>query len=393
MINLNNSVEQLLQAFIHYQSVTPYDAGCQKLIMEQLSAIGFECTQLDNPPVSNFFARFGTQKPLFIFAGHTDVVPVGDESKWDTDPFILTQRNGLLYGRGTADMKGGIAAMLSAVNRFIQDHPRFEGSIGFLITSGEEGDHFHLGTEYVMEQLHIAGIHPDYCIVGEPSSTDTVGDIIKIGRRGSLTAKIILEGKQGHVAYPHLAENPIHTISPALNELVSTQWDNGNDFFPPTSLQITNIQAGGQASNIIPGVLHLDLNIRYSTEQTDETLKKAIHRIFERHALKPTIEWRLNGKPFLTSHGKLLEACQVAIQKHTGKQPELSTSGGTSDGRFIAPYGVEVIELGLINATIHQVNECISLTDLVTLTDIYHTCLISLFGNNKANEKLETQYY
>jgi len=379
MIDAWNSIEQLLHALIEYRSITPDDAGCQDLLIEILTAIGFECSRLDNPPVSNFFARFGTQKPLFMFAGHTDVVPVGDESKWHSDPFTLKQHNGMLYGRGTADMKGSIAAMLFAVKRFIHDHPNLQGSIGFLITSGEEGDHFHLGTEYAMEQLYIAGIHPDFCIVGEPSSTHHIGDVIKIGRRGSLSAKIILHGKQGHVAYPHLAENPIHTLSPALNELAYTQWDSGNDFFPPTSLQITRIQAGGQASNVIPGELYLDLNIRYSTEQTEDTLKEAIHRMFERHGLKPTIEWRLNGKPFLTAHGKLLEACQFAIQNHTGKQPDLSTSGGTSDGRFIAPYGVEVIELGPINATIHQVNECVSLADLETLTDIYYTCLVSLF--------------
>ena len=367
------SLEELLRTLIRYPSITPHDVGCQEGLIHTLESLGFECQRFDNPPVSNFFARFGQETPLFIFAGHTDVVPVGDQTKWQTDPFTLTNHNGMLYGRGTADMKGSIAAMMIAAERFVINHPNPIGSIGFLITSGEEGDHFHLGTEYVMEMLDKAGIHPDYCIVGEPSSTLRIGDVIKIGRRGSLTGKLTLHGKQGHVAYPHLAENPIHTLSSALQELVSTQWDTGNDYFPPTSLQITHIHAGGQANNIIPGELVLDFNIRYSSEQTEECLKLAIHALFERHGLKPVIEWRLNGQPFLTSHGKLLEVCKQSILQHTGKLPEHSTSGGTSDGRFIAPYGVEVIELGPMNASIHQVNECVALADLETLSAIYYT--------------------
>lgn len=368
-----NTIQDILSTLISYPSVTPNDVGCQDKIIEFLEAIGFECKRFNNPPVSNFFARYGTNDPLFIFAGHTDVVPVGDESKWHTDPFLLTQQNDMLYGRGTADMKGSIAAMMMATKRFVMKYPQPKGSLGFLITSGEEGDHFHLGTEYVMEQLHQAGIHPNFCVVGEPSSTSQVGDVIKIGRRGSLSGKLLLHGQQGHVAYPHLAINPIHTLSQILHIFVNTQWDNGNEFFPPTSLQITHIHSGGLAGNIIPGELVLDFNIRYSSEHTDESLKTIVHDFFEYHGLKPSIEWRLNGKPFLTAKGTLLNACKQAIQTHTGKIPDSSTSGGTSDGRFIAPYGVEIIELGPVNANIHQVNECVSLADLETLTEIYYT--------------------
>lgn len=377
MIQLSR-LEELLKQLIEYPSITPHDTGCQDFLITHLESLGFKCQRFNNPPVSNFFARLGESKPLFLFAGHTDVVPAGDESKWNTPPFRLTHQNGMLYGRGTADMKGSIAAMLIAAERIVKTD--FTGSLGFLITSGEEGDHYHLGTGYVMAQLHEAGIHPDYCIVGEPSSTAHIADVIKIGRRGSLTAKITLHGKQGHVAYPHLAVNPIHTLSPALHELVATAWDEGNEAFPPTSLQITHIAAGGQANNIIPGDVSFSFNIRYSTEQTEETLKKAINACFKRHHLEPEIEWRLSGEPFLTAHGQLLESCQHAIQHHTGQLPECSTSGGTSDGRFIAPYGVEVVELGPVNATIHQVNECVALNDLEVLSDIYTSILSHIFS-------------
>lgn len=377
---MNHTIEKILESLISYPSETPHDAGCQEYIIHFLESLGFHCSRFDNPPVSNFFARFGQEQPLLVFAGHTDVVSIGDRSKWHTDPFKLTHQDGMLFGRGTADMKGSIAAMLSAAQQFVTHHPTPIGSLGFLITSGEEGDHFHLGTEYAMAQLHAAGIHPNYCIVGEPSSTKQLGDMIKIGRRGSLSGKLTLHGKQGHVAYPHLAMNPIHTISPVLHELVSFQWDNGNAYFPPTSFQITRIEAGGSASNVIPGELQLDFNIRFSTEQTETNLKKIMNDCFSRYDLSPNIEWRLNGEPFLTSHGKLLEHCMNAIQHHTGLTPECSTSGGTSDGRFIAPYGVEVIELGPINASIHQVNECVALADLETLSKIYYAMCKSLLG-------------
>jgi succinyl-diaminopimelate desuccinylase len=365
-------LKELLAKLISFQSVTPEDAGCQDYMIELLQDIGFTCKRYDNPPVANFFARLGTHAPLLIFAGHTDVVPVGEHTKWQTDPFKLHEQDGILYGRGTADMKGSIASMLIAAARFVKAYPDFSGSLGFLITSGEEGDEFDLGTPYVMEQLHKEGLHPDFCVVGEPSSSKCVGDVIKIGRRGSLTATLELHGKQGHVAYPHLAENPIHKITPALAELTALHWDEGNAHFPPTSMQITNIHSGGQAGNIIPGELKLQFNFRYSTEQTDATLKAAVEECFARHQLKPIIKWRLNGKPFLTSGGQLLESSIAAIEELTDQKPELSTSGGTSDGRFIAPFGIEVIELGPVNATIHQVNECVALADLETLSNIYY---------------------
>lgn len=371
-------IRDVLAKLISYPSITPNDVGCQDYMIEMLENIGFHCQRLDNPPVANFFAQMGTGSPCLIFAGHTDVVPVGNNSQWQTDPFCLEEKNGMLYGRGVADMKGSLASMLIAAERFVASHPDFSGSLGFLITSGEEGDDYDLGTPYVMSQLQVQGIHPDFCIVGEPSSTKHVGDVIKVGRRGSLNAKLTLNGKQGHVAYPHLAENPIHTLAPALAELTSRRWDEGNAYFPPTSLQITHIHAGGQANNIIPGELTLHLNVRYSTEQTCEGLMQQIEASFARHELSPIIDWRLSGKPFLTSQGKLLERCITVIQQQTERSPELSTSGGTSDGRFIAPFGVEVIELGPVNATIHQVNECVALKDLGVLTDMYYSLCVAL---------------
>lgn len=366
------AIQSLLRDLIQYQSVTPNDVGCQDYLINRLKAFGFDCLRFNHPPVANFFARFGTNKPLLVFAGHTDVVPVGDCNKWHTDPFQLHENNGILYGRGVADMKGSIAAMLMAAEKLIANHPNFSGSLGFLITSGEEGDDYHLGTPFIMEQLTQKGVAIDYCIVGEPSSSHRLADTIKIGRRGSLNASITLHGKQGHVAYPHLARNAIHMISPVLAELTQQSWDKGNAYFPPTSLQITHLQAGGLANNVIPGELNLQLNIRYSTEQTESTLKQAIEACFERHHLNPEIHWRLSGEPFLTDKGQLLNTCLRVIEQKTGQLPELSTSGGTSDGRFIAPFGVEVVELGPINATIHQVNECVALADLEQLADLYY---------------------
>lgn len=373
-----DDLKEILRQLIACQSVTPTDAGCQDYMIEILNGMGFDCERFDKAPVANFFAQIGHAQPLLIFAGHTDVVPIGDCDKWHTDPFTLHERNGLLYGRGTADMKGSLACMLIAAGRFVRDHPNFKGSLGFLITSGEEGDDFNLGTPYVMNELKKRNIKPSYCIVGEPSSDKTVGDVIKIGRRGSLTASIELHGKQGHVAYPHLAENPIHKLSPALLELTTTCWDNGNAHFPPTSLQITHIKSGGQANNIIPGELDLQFNIRYSTEHTANTLKTAVLACFTRHGLTPTINWRINGEPFLTKSGKLLDSCIEIIKKETQQQPELSTSGGTSDGRFIAPYGIEVIELGPVNQTIHQVNECVAWADLEQLSSLYYSVCVKL---------------
>lgn len=367
------NIQEWLESLIRYPSITPNDVGCQDEIIHFLETLGFQCQRFDHSPVSNFFAQYGDGDPLLIFAGHTDVVPIGDRQAWHSDPFTLHQKDDLLYGRGTADMKGSIASMLVAAERFVQQHPTPSGRLGFLITSGEEGDHFDLGTPFVMSQLQKQGIHPQYCIVGEPSSSKQVGDVVKIGRRGSLTGQLRLNGKQGHVAYPHLAENPIHTISPALNELTTTQWDEGNEYFPPTSLQITHIKAGGEANNIIPGELDLHFNFRYSTEQSADSLKTAVEQCFAKHGLKAAIHWRLNGEPFITAQGKLLESSIAAIKQETGENPLLSTSGGTSDGRFIAPYNVEVIELGPVNATIHQVNEHVSLNDLTKLTQIYYS--------------------
>ena len=376
-----HSIQEILAKLISIASVTPNDEGCQAYMMQHLAEMGFDCQRMDNAPVSNFFARIGVDEPCFVFAGHTDVVPVGDRQKWHTDPFVLSEKDGMLFGRGVADMKGSLACMLVAAERFIANHPRFTGSLGFLITSGEEGDDYHLGTPYVMAQLKAINIHPTYCIVGEPSSTRFIGDVIKVGRRGSLNAKLTLHGKQGHVAYPHLAENAIHLFSPALLAMSTKQWDSGNDYFPPSTLQITHIQAGGHANNIIPGELTAHFNIRYSTEQTESTIKSTIEACFQEYGLKPDITWRLSGEPFLTAKGKLVDSCIKAIQKHTKLTPELSTSGGTSDGRFIAPYGVEVVELGPVNATIHQVNECVSKADLEILADLYYEICVSLLIN------------
>lgn len=368
-----NELKQLLSELISFPSITPDDAGCQEFMIQFLQNLGFLCTRMNHGPVSNFFAVYGKTGPLMLFAGHTDVVAVGDAAQWVTNPFIMVEKDGLLYGRGTADMKGSLACMLLMAKRFIQTYPDFQGRLGFLITSGEEGDDYDLGTPYVMEQLKEQGIECTYCIVGEPSSTSQAGDVIKIGRRGSLNGKITLQGKQGHVAYPHLAENPIHQMSQALAKLTSIVWDTGNIYFPPTSMQITYINSGGTSNNIIPGNLTMHLNFRYSTEQTPGLLKEKTLAIFNEYHLKPAFEWRLSGEPFLTSKGALLEQTKQAISELTGSEPELSTSGGTSDARFIAPYGVEVIELGPVNSSIHQVNEHVSLTDLIKLESQYFT--------------------
>lgn len=373
-------IKDLLTELIRFESISPYDAGCQEYMIDFFMQHGFHCQRFANPPVANFFARLGEKPPLLLFAGHTDVVPVGDVTKWQSNPFVLSEQDGMLYGRGSADMKGSLAAMMLMAAHFAAMKNSLNGSLGFLITSGEEGDDFAHGTPYVMAELQKQGIHPDYCIVGEPSSTRQVGDVIKIGRRGSLTGKLILNGKQGHVAYPHLAENPIHRLSPVLQELTTRQWDQGNQYFPPTSFQITYLNAGGHAGNIIPGELVLHFNFRFSTEQTATRLKEKVLQCFHQHQLNPSIQWQLNGEPFLTSHGRLLESTMQAINQVARLTPELSTSGGTSDGRFIAPYDVEVIELGPVNATIHQVNECVSLADLTTLFHIYCSIGAQLLG-------------
>lgn len=361
-------------ALINQPSVTPDDAGCHDIMIKRLEAINFHCERLPFSEVNNFWARRGSTGPLLVFAGHSDVVPTGPEDQWHTPPFTATQRDGMLYGRGAADMKGSLAAMVTACERFVTQHPEHPGSIGFLITSDEEGPAIN-GTIKVIEYLQAREEHIDYCLVGEPTSTARVGDVIKNGRRGSLGGKLVIHGVQGHVAYPHLAANPVHLAAPALAELCAVQWDNGNEYFPATSFQISNIHAGTGATNVIPGDLEVLLNFRYSTEFTHEQLQQRVEALLNQHGLKYTLDWTLSGKPFLTPKGALVDATAEAIRRITGQETELSTSGGTSDGRFIAPTGAQVLELGPVNATIHKLNECVSLKDLDDLSQIYEQLL------------------
>ena len=360
-------------------SVTPEDAGCQDVMIARLEALGFTIERLRFGEVDNFWARRGTDAPLFAFAGHTDVVPTGDPDDWESDPFIPEVRDGLLYGRGACDMKGSLAAMITACETFIAKHPDHRGSIGFLITSDEEGPAID-GTVKVVETLEARDEKIDWCLVGEPSSTYRLGDIIKNGRRGSHNARLVVHGKQGHVAYPHLAENPIHLAAPAIAELAKTEWDQGNDYFPPTTFQISNIRGGTGATNVIPGSVELLMNFRYSTETNHHKLEWKVAEILDGHGLNYDIEWNLSGKPFLTAEGELVQAAQEAIVEVTGEPTKLSTSGGTSDGRFIAPTGAQVVELGPINATIHQVNECVAVDDLDRLSDVYNRILEKLLA-------------
>ena len=370
-------VLSLAKDLIARPSVTPVDEGCQQLMAEFLAPLGFTIEPMVFHDTTNLWARKGTSGPLFCFAGHTDVVPPGPKNKWHTPPFTPTIIDGVLYGRGAADMKGSIASMLAAVQRFVIDYPAHNGSIAFLITSDEEGP-FINGTPKVIETLEARQEKITWCLVGEPSSTNAVGDVVKNGRRGSLTGDLTIYGIQGHVAYPHLAENPVHLAMPALAELSAKQWDAGNEFFPATSFQIANINAGTGASNVIPGELQVQFNFRYSTELTDAQIKQQVCELLDRHGLRYELKWTLSGQPFLTGSGKLVEATQKAIQTVTGRTTELSTSGGTSDGRFIAPTGAQVVELGPINATIHKVNECVSVADLETLSDIYYSMMQQL---------------
>lgn len=374
-MNTSSEIKSILRKLVSYPSITPHDKGCQDFILNYLQALGFKCETYNSAPVANFFARFGDTNPLLMFAGHTDVVAPGNLSTWKTPPFELHEQDGMLYGRGVADMKGSIVAMMVAAKKFVQNYTPAQGSLGFLITSGEEGDHFNQGTPYILEQLIKKNCKPDYCIVGEPTSQNAIADVIKVGRRGSLTGKIKLYGKQGHVAYPHLADNAIHKILPALQALISYKFDSGNEYFDPTSLQITHIQADGQANNIIPGEIIVHFNIRYSTEHTIDSLKQIILDCFS--GLEPEIIWQHNGNAFLTKSGRLLETTCNVIETIIHKRPVCSTSGGTSDGRFIAPYGIEVLELGPCNRTIHQVNESVSLQDLCVLSEIYFKIILS----------------
>ena len=368
---------ELAKDLVGRASVTPEDAGCQELMRERLEAIGFRSEDLAFGDVSNFWARRGDHAPLLVFAGHTDVVPTGPLEQWHSDPFTPDIRDGMLYGRGAADMKGSLAAMITACEAFVAAHPDHKGSIGFLITSDEEGPAVD-GTVKVVAHLVKKGECIDLCLVGEPSSSRRVGDVIKNGRRGSLNGKLLVHGEQGHVAYPQLATNPVHLAAPALAELISIEWDQGNAHFPPTSFQISNLEAGTGAENIIPGDLNVMFNLRFSTELTEQKIRERIHAILDKYQLNYTLEWRLSGEPFLTPVGELVDAAREAIREVIHIETSLSTSGGTSDGRFIAPTGAQVLELGPINATIHQVNECVAVTALDELSAIYRRILEKL---------------
>ncbi|PKM31202.1 MAG: succinyl-diaminopimelate desuccinylase [Gammaproteobacteria bacterium HGW-Gammaproteobacteria-11] len=359
---------------ISRNSTTPDDAGCQALMGERLAACGFRLESMRFGEVDNLWARRGVDSPVLCFAGHTDVVPTGPSERWDQPPFEPVIRDGMLYGRGAADMKGSLAAMVVAVERFVAAFPDHRGSIAFLITSDEEGPATE-GTVKVVETLKAREEQVDWCIVGEPSSTELLGDVVKNGRRGSLNARLTIKGKQGHVAYPHLARNPIHLAAPALAALTAETWDMGNDFFPPTSFQISNINAGTGATNVIPGDLVALINFRFSTESTVDSLQLRVRDILDQHGLDYELDWTLSGLPFLTEPGALLDGVSAAIQQVTGRKTQASTSGGTSDGRFIATMGTQVVELGPVNATIHQLNEHISAADLDTLTDVYEATL------------------
>jgi len=355
---------------IRRPSVTPEDAGCQALMIEYLREMGFNCTSLPFGQVSNFWAEHGSDGPILVFAGHTDVVPTGPEEQWQTPPFEPTLVEGTLFGRGTADMKGSLAAMLVACEEFIAEHPDHPGRIGFLITSDEEGPAAD-GTVKVIDYLQQQNQTIDWCLVGEPSSTSALGDVIKNGRRGSLGAILTIKGVQGHIAYPHLADNPIHRALPALHALTSETWDQGNEFFPPTSMQISNINGGTGATNVIPGDVEVQFNFRFSTEVTQEQLRARTEAILQTHQLDYDLQWHLSGQPFLTASGELVDAAVESIRDITGLDAELSTAGGTSDGRFIAPTGAQVLELGPINATIHKLNEQVLASDLPRLAAIY----------------------
>ncbi len=375
----DSPVLALAKDLISRQSVTPEDAGCQDLMIERLKALGFEIEVMVFEDTTNFWARRGSEVPLFAFAGHTDVVPAGKLEHWNTHPFEPTIIDGYLHGRGAADMKGSLAAMVVAVERFIEENPDHKGSIGFLITSDEEGP-FINGTVRVVETLMERGENIDMCIVGEPSSTDVVGDVVKNGRRGSITGDLTVKGTQGHVAYPHLASNPVHESLLAIHELATTEWDKGNDYFPPTSFQIPNVSAGTGASNVIPGEFHVQFNLRFSTELNNDAIVQRVTETLDKHELDYDLKWTFNGDPFLTDTGALLDAVVAAVAEVNDTKPALLTTGGTSDGRFIARMGGQVVELGPVNATIHKVNECVKVDDLEKLTDMYENTLKHLLA-------------
>ncbi len=360
-------------------SVTPSDFGCQDKMIERLSAVGFMCERLRFGSVDNFWAIRGSGAPVLCFAGHTDVVPTGPLEEWASDPFKPAVREGLLYGRGAADMKSGLAAMVTACEAFTREVPNHRGSIAFLITSDEEGPSVD-GTKQVVAALAARGQRIDWCIVGEPSSEKSLGDTIKIGRRGSLSGRLTVHGVQGHVAYPQNAENPVHSLAPALAELTARVWDRGNAHFQPTTFQISNLNAGTGAPNVIPGELKARFNLRYSPVQSVDGLKKIVEDILKKHGVRYTLEWYLSGEPFFTPPGALSEGVAAAIEQVTGARPKLSTGGGTSDGRFIAPMGAQVVEVGVVNSTIHKVNECVAVDDIERLHHIYLASLHQLLA-------------
>jgi succinyl-diaminopimelate desuccinylase len=368
--NALNKTLELCCELISRASVTPDDAGCQALMSQRLEAIGFHCTPLRFGDVDNLWAVRGDSGPILVFAGHTDVVPTGPPEQWRTPPFEPTLLGETLHGRGAADMKASLAAMIVACEEFVSQHPEHQGRIGFLITSDEEGPATD-GTVRVMEWLASQGENINWCLVGEPSSSERLGDVIKNGRRGSLNATLTVKGVQGHIAYPQLADNPIHHAMPAVAALTAEVWDQGNRFFPPTSMQVSNINAGTGATNVIPGQAEVVFNFRFSTEVTDADLRQRTHAILDAHALNYDIDWSLSGQPFLTPSGELVEAAVDSIRQELGIDTELSTAGGTSDGRFIAPSGAQVVELGPVNATIHKIDEAVHAPDLPRLTAVY----------------------
>jgi succinyl-diaminopimelate desuccinylase len=364
----------LARELIALRSLTPDDGGCQAHLMTRLEPLGFHCETVVSNGVTNLWARRGSVRPLVCFAGHTDVVPTGPLTSWHSDPFIPTEREGFLYGRGAADMKGSIAAFVTATERFVHAHPDAAGSIALLITSDEEGPATD-GTVKLVERFAAQGERLDYCIVGEPSSVTALGDMIKNGRRGTLSGTLTVKGVQGHIAYPHLARNPIHLVAPVLAELAATEWDRGNEYFPPTTWQCSNIHAGTGATNVIPGTLEVMFNFRYSTESSRESLQQRFEAIVQRHGLDYSLAWTGWGKPFLTQRGTLVDVASAAVRAVTGLTPELSCTGGTSDGRFIADICDEVVELGPVNATIHKLDECVRIDDLEPLSAIYRGIL------------------
>jgi succinyl-diaminopimelate desuccinylase len=371
---------RLTEQLIARASVSPADGGCQALMIERLEAVGFTAEKLRFGPVDNFWAKRGRGGPVFCFAGHTDVVPSGPVDEWHSDPFLPVIKDGFLYGRGAADMKSGLAAMVSACEEFVGRYPAHRGTIAFLITSDEEGPAVD-GTRRVVEVLRERDERIDWCLVGEPSSESELGDTMKIGRRGSLSGRLTVHGIQGHIAYPQFADNPVHAVAPALAELAMRTWDPGNEHFQPTTFQVSNISAGTGAPNVIPGELKARFNLRFSTEQTVDGLKTVVEELLRRHRVNYSLEWFVSGYPFLTVPGELSEAATRAVQEQLQITPKLSTGGGTSDGRFIAPLGAQVIEIGVINQTIHKVNECVRVADIDRLHRLYHRILELLLAS------------